>query len=99
MAVGQIRMITFSVPAQALPFAEICEKTRVCSYESPGPKLFESNFFQETGHILFEIATKEPGFAIDEPLENLGDTLKLPAQYEKLREKLANILIPFEMDS
>jgi hypothetical protein len=32
--------------------------------------------------VLFEIATDLPGFAVDEPVESLGKSLKLPAQYE-----------------
>src|SRR5690554_4130630 len=42
---------------------------------------FYSLYFREPGGVLFEIATDNPGFTIDEPLNELGLNLKLPAQY------------------
>lgn len=53
---------------------------------------FFSLYFREPGGVLFEIATDEPGFLIDEQLQDLGLTLKLPAQYESYRERLNTIL-------
>jgi glyoxalase family protein len=46
---------------------------------------FRSVYFREPGGVLFEIATDEPGFAVDEPADALGTALKLPAQYEPHR--------------
>ena len=43
---------------------------------------FYSLYFREPGGVLFEIATDNPGFAVDEPVEELGTHLMLPAQYE-----------------
>jgi glyoxalase family protein len=43
---------------------------------------------------LFEIATDNPGFTIDEPLATLGTTLKLPAQYESQRAAIEAHLPP-----
>ncbi|MEZ0612273.1 ring-cleaving dioxygenase [Fibrella sp. WM1] len=53
---------------------------------------FHSIYFREPGGVLFEIATNPPGFAIDEPVESLGTSLKLPPQYEARRAKLEEIL-------
>lgn len=47
---------------------------------------FQSIYFREPGGVLFEVATDEPGFAVDEPLESLGTALKLPAWLEPRRE-------------
>ncbi|MEN1968082.1 ring-cleaving dioxygenase [Lentibacillus sp. N15] len=58
---------------------------------------FNSVYFREHGEILFEIATDPPGFAIDESNEELGQSLKLPPQYEKYRQQLENTLIPIEV--
>jgi glyoxalase family protein len=55
-------------------------------------KYFTSIYFREPGGVLFEVATSGPGFAVDEPAEHLGEALKLPAQYEKDREKLEKTL-------
>lgn len=49
---------------------------------------FNSIYFREPGGILFEIATNPPGFSVDEPVSELGTTLKLPSQYEARRAKL-----------
>lgn len=53
---------------------------------------FYSLYFREPGGVLFEIATDNPGFAIDESVENLGSGLKLPAQYESNREDISTRL-------
>jgi glyoxalase family protein len=55
---------------------------------------FHSVYFREPSGVLFEIATLGPGFAIDEPQERLGETLRLPAPYEHLRPRLEHELTP-----
>jgi len=55
---------------------------------------FHSLYFREPGGVLFEIATDNPGFMIDETLENLGKALKLPPQYESRREDIEAHLAP-----
>ncbi|RYC68267.1 ring-cleaving dioxygenase [Spirosoma sordidisoli] len=55
---------------------------------------FHSIYFREPGGILFEIATNPPGFTVDEPLAELGQNLKLPAQYEARRATLEQALPP-----
>ena len=55
---------------------------------------FRSVYFREPSGVLFEIATLGPGFAVDEPLEHLGESLQLPAQYEYLRSRLEKELRP-----
>jgi len=53
---------------------------------------FYSLYFREPGGVLFEIATDNPGFTVDEPLNELGKNLKLPKQHESLREKIEEVL-------
>ncbi|MNR49008.1 putative ring-cleaving dioxygenase MhqE [compost metagenome] len=53
---------------------------------------FYSLYFREPGGVLFELATDNPGFTIDESLDELGHNLKLPAQYESIREEIEGIL-------
>ena len=55
---------------------------------------FRSIYFREPSGVLFEIATVGPGFAVDEPLESLGERLALPPAYEHLRERLEQVLTP-----
>jgi glyoxalase family protein len=57
---------------------------------------FYSIYFREPGGVLFEIATDNPGFTVDEPLAELGTHLKLPEQYEPLRKNIERILPPLQ---
>ncbi|MEY2545086.1 MAG: glyoxalase family protein [Verrucomicrobiota bacterium] len=59
---------------------------------------FHSIYFREPNGILFEIATDGPGFTADEPVEHLGESLKLPAQYESQRAEIERILPPITLD-
>jgi len=49
---------------------------------------FRSIYFREPGGVLFEVATDQPGFLIDEPEATLGEALKLPPQYEAARDRI-----------
>jgi glyoxalase family protein len=53
---------------------------------------FYSLYFREPGGVLFEIATDNPGFSVDENVEDLGSGLKLPSQYEKRRAEIVHHL-------
>jgi glyoxalase family protein len=53
---------------------------------------FFSLYFREPGGVLFEIATDNPGFTVDEPLSSLGSALKLPKQYENYRSQIEQTL-------
>ena len=53
---------------------------------------FFSLYFREPGGVLFEIATDNPGFDIDEPVNELGTHLKLPLQYESQRSQIEKVL-------
>lgn len=58
---------------------------------------FHSIYFREPSGVLFEIATDQPGFAIDEVPAELGTHLKLPAQYEPYRAQLERSLPPVHL--
>jgi glyoxalase family protein len=53
---------------------------------------FRSVYFHEPGGILFEIATDQPGFAVDEALDSLGRDLKLPPFLEPRRKEIEAVL-------
>ncbi|GAA4308344.1 ring-cleaving dioxygenase [Nibribacter koreensis] len=53
---------------------------------------FYSLYFREPGGVLFEIATDNPGFGIDEEWDKLGSSLLLPPQYEASRAKIEAVL-------
>lgn len=58
---------------------------------------FHSIYFNEPGGVLFEIATDPPGFAIDEPVEQLGTHLKLPPELEPQRSRIEHVLPPIHV--
>jgi glyoxalase family protein len=57
---------------------------------------FHSVYFREPSGVLFELATRDIGFADDEDVENLGVELKLPPQYEHLRDEIERRLTPLQ---
>jgi glyoxalase family protein len=55
---------------------------------------FHSVYFREPSGVLFELASRDIGFQYDEPVESLGEALKLPPQYESRRDQLERALTP-----
>ena len=60
---------------------------------------FHSIYFGEPGGVLFEIATDPPGFAVDEPPDQLGTTLRLPPWLEPERDQIRRALPKFRLPS
>lgn len=60
---------------------------------------FKSIYFREPGGVLFEIATDEPGFAIDEDEKHLGELLKLPLWAEPHRKDIEPRLAKVSLNS
>jgi len=63
---------------------------------------FRSVYFREPNGVLFELATNGPGYASDEPLDELGEKLILPGKFEANREQieagLTDVTIPRAVD-
>ncbi len=53
---------------------------------------FHSVYFREPGGVLFEVATSDRGFLIDETVDRLGTGLQLPPMYEKARSEIEAVL-------
>ena len=58
---------------------------------------FHSIYFREHGGVLFEVATDQPGFTIDEPPERLGTQLALPPWLEHSRAEIEKNLPPVSL--
>jgi predicted esterase/catechol 2,3-dioxygenase-like lactoylglutathione lyase family enzyme len=91
---GTVHHVAFGVSDDA---AELAVRQRVVSAGmAPTPVIdrmyFRSVYFREPGGVLYELATVQPGFAIDEPVERLGERLMLPPQYEPQRAEIEAIL-------
>lgn len=87
VAGGSVHHVAFRVPDNEVQ-VEYREKllSRGLNVTPPIDRdYFMAIYFREPGGVLFEIATDPPGFTSDEPLESLGQSLKLPEQYESQR--------------
>jgi glyoxalase family protein len=55
---------------------------------------FGAVYFREPSHVLFEISTRGPGFAVDEDSATLGQKVVLPPFLESQRAKIEKALTP-----
>ncbi|MBV8570649.1 MAG: ring-cleaving dioxygenase [Acidobacteriaceae bacterium] len=94
MGSGTIHHVAFRAPDDASQSEWRSKLTQHAVGVSPvmDRKYFHSIYFREPNRVLFEIATDGPGFAVDEPLEHLGESLMLPAGYEIQRPRLEQML-------
>lgn len=92
---GSVHHVAFrTTVADYQAWAERLEKLGMPSSGPVNRYYFQSLYFREPNGILFEIATDEPGFAVDEPLEVLGEKLALPPFLEERREQIEAGLKP-----
>lgn len=93
---GTVHHIAFSTPdsASQLEVRQKILQRMINATPVLDRNYFTSIYFREPGGVLFEVATAGPGFAVDEPLEHLGEALKLPAQFEPSRQTLLKELPP-----
>jgi glyoxalase family protein len=98
VAVGSIHHIAFRTPDDAQQVEWLAELGDLGYNTSPvmDRVYFHSIYYREPGGILFEIATDSPGFAIDEPVERLGEALRLPPWLETLRTRIEAALPPIQ---
>ncbi|HWV52965.1 ring-cleaving dioxygenase [Pseudorhodoplanes sp.] len=95
MGGGSVHHIAFRAADDAEEFAmakKLIENHGIQTTEQRDRNYFRSIYFREPGHVLFEIATDVPGFAIDEPVASLGQALKLPGAYEARRSEIEQVL-------
>jgi glyoxalase family protein len=94
VAGGSVHHVAFRVKDEEtlMAYREKIEALGLNITEKIDRNYFYSLYFREPGGVLFELATDNPGFTVDEPLEELGLNLKLPAQYEGYRSKLETVL-------
>ena len=94
-AVHHVAFRTPDVPAIRTWAARLSE-FRIPSSGEVERYYFRSLYFREPNGILFEIATDGPGFAVDEPLESLGERLALPPFLEGRRASIEAGLRPLD---
>jgi glyoxalase family protein len=87
---GTIHHVAFRTPDDAHQEQALADLHRDGLTSSPviDRAYFKSLYYREPGGVLFEIATDQPGFAIDEPVETLGQKLSLPPRLEPHRTEI-----------
>ena len=82
---GMVHHVAFSTPdiTSLLELKEQLESFGMAPTGVRDRNYFRSIYLREPGGILFEIATAEPGFAIDEHPGHLGESLQLLPQFER----------------
>jgi glyoxalase family protein len=83
--------------AQADMARRVRDSHRLQTTERKDRNYFHSVYFREPGGILFEIATDQPGFTVDEPAAQLGHALKLPPFLEPQRKEIEDVLPSLEV--
>jgi glyoxalase family protein len=99
MGRGSVHHVAFRAASdeeQAEMRKKLVEKHRIQATEQMDRNYFRSIYFREPGGVLFEIATDQPGFAVDEPVATLGQALKLPDFLEGQRKEIEAMLQPLE---
>ena len=100
MGRGSVHHIAFRAKddaEQAKIATKLSEVHGIYATEQKDRQYFRSIYFREPGGILFEIATDEPGFTVDEPIATLGADLKLPHFLEPKRQHIEAILPALEI--
>ncbi len=86
---GGVHHVAFNIPfADYDAWAERLKTMRVANSGPVDRFWFKSLYFREPNGILFELATDAPGFATDEPMDKLGETLSLPPFLEAKRQQI-----------
>ena len=96
---GSVHHIAFRAAddaAQGAMAQRLIERHGLHPTEQRDRNYFRSIYFREPGGVLFEIATDIPGFAVDEPVAELGRSLKLPAFLERHRAQIEGVLPSLE---
>lgn len=96
---GSVHHIAFRAASDAEQQAmarRLLEQHGIAATAQKDRNYFRSIYFREPGGVLFEIATDQPGFAVDEAPDALGQALKLPAFLESERQRIEAVLPPLE---
>jgi glyoxalase family protein len=95
---GGVHHVAFRTPdaASLHAWTERLSEFRVPSSGEVERYYFRSLYFREPGGNLFEIATDGPGFAVDEPIDALGERLSLPPFLEGKRVQIEANLKPLD---
>jgi glyoxalase family protein len=98
MGVGTVHHVAFELADED---AQRAMRDRLSEFGVDATEVVDRTYFRaiyarEPGGVLFEFSTPEPGFAVDEPVDSLGEALVLPAWLEDQREEIEAALPAFD---
>ncbi|WP_430503941.1 ring-cleaving dioxygenase [Haloparvum sp. PAK95] len=86
---GTVHHVAFQVDeAEQEAWRDVLQEAGLRPTEIIDRKWFKSVYAREHAGVLFEFATKSPGYTVDEELEALGERLVLPEWLEDRREEI-----------
>jgi glyoxalase family protein len=99
---GTVHHVAFATPDDSTQL-KLREKLLDDGMVEPTPvadrQYFHSIYFREPGGVLFEAATCDIGFTLDEPAVHLGENLKLPPWEEKNRHEIEKFFVPVHLNA
>ena len=99
MGAGSVHHVAFRAydDAEQLEYQHALSKVGFGVTPVKDRQYFHSIYFRSPGGVLFEIATDPPGFALDESVSGLGQSLKLPPWLEPHRQEIEGVLPSFTL--
>jgi glyoxalase family protein len=97
MGRGSVHHIAFCAKndaEQAFMVQKLHDHHAIAATEQKDRQYFRSVYFREPSGVLFEIATLDPGFMVDETYDKLGKNLMLPLLHEPRRAEIEAALPP-----
>ncbi len=97
---GSIHHIAFRVrdDAEQLAYLDALRSVGLQVTPVQDRQYFHSIYYRVPAGVLFEMATDPPGFLLDEPVESLGSTLRLPPWLEGQRAEIQAVLPELRRD-
>jgi glyoxalase family protein len=100
MGAGSVHHVAFRAGSDAEQDAmarTLSSTLGISATEQVDRTYFRSIYFREPSGVIFEIATDDPGFTVDETVETLGQKLMLPPWLENRREAVVAALPKLDM--
>ncbi len=87
---GVVHHVAFQTPTdeEQLAMRDVIQSNGLRPTQQIDRHWFRSVYVREHGGVLFELATSGPGYTSDEPLDELGERLVLPGEFEARREEI-----------
>ena len=91
---GTVHHIAFAVGEDHPQWVPTLEDVGIPNSGIVDRNYFRAIYFREPGGVLYELSTMDPGFTIDDPVEDLGKRIILPPWLEQHREVIEANLTP-----